>query len=58
MKLQFFIIAGAVVYLAVTSLGGKSEQTADLGQVPDRTKWAINAYQSHLSENGYTEVTG
>lgn len=36
--------------------GDESEQTADLGQVLDRTEWTLNEYQGYLGENGITEV--
>lgn len=36
--------------------GEESEQTADLGQVLDRTEWTLNEYQGYLGENNITEV--
>ncbi len=33
------------------------EQTADLGQVLDRTEFALNEYQGHLGNQGVTEVS-
>lgn len=32
------------------------EQTADLGQVLDRTEFALNAYEGYLTDNNVTEV--
>jgi hypothetical protein len=37
--------------------GDSSEQTADLGQVLDRTEFALNEYQGHLGDQGVTEVS-
>lgn len=57
-NLKFIALVLVALFAFNIFFGDKSEQTADLGQVLDRTEWAINTYQSHMSENGYTEVTG
>lgn len=54
------MIAGIAVlgFVAYTVMGGSSsEQTADLGQVLDRTEFVMVNYQDYLGENGITEVT-
>lgn len=37
--------------------GDSKEQTADLGQVLDRTEYALQEYQGHLGNQGVTEVS-
>ena len=49
-------VVGFIGYAALTS-GSRSEQTADLGQVLDRTEYVLNTYQNHLGESGITDVT-
>jgi len=46
------LIGAASVFL----LGCKSEQTADLGQVLDRSEFALNNYQEHLEGTGVSQV--
>ncbi|MGB0900098.1 hypothetical protein [Halocynthiibacter sp.] len=38
-------------------LGCKSEQTADLGQVLDRTEFALMNYQGYLEENNFDSIS-
>ncbi|MEL6585601.1 MAG: hypothetical protein AAFY65_02500 [Pseudomonadota bacterium] len=58
-KVKLLAGVGLIGFLAYSYFGGTGgEQTADLGQVLDRTEWAIQTYQGHLDENGVTEVTG
>lgn len=42
-------VVGFVGYSFIADTGG--EQTADLGQVLDRTEYALNQYQGYLTEN-------
>lgn len=49
----FIAIAGFVAYSVF--LGDRGEQTADLGQVLDRTEFALVNYQGFLSENEVAE---
>lgn len=51
----FVAVIGFVGYSVLFS--DSSEQTADLGQVLDRTEFAITEYQGYLGENNITEVT-
>jgi hypothetical protein len=51
-------ILGVVGFVAYSFLtGSKSEQTADLGAVLDRTEYALESYQGYLSDNGITEAS-
>lgn len=53
------LLAGLAVlgYLAyAVVLGDTSEQTADLGQVLDRTEYTMVNYQDYLGENGIEEI--
>lgn len=57
-QIKFLAVAGVILYFVFGFIKSDSEQTADLGQVLDRTEWAINAYQGYMAENEMTEVTG
>lgn len=48
-------VVGFVVYVLFFDTDG--EQTADLGQVLDRTEFALSSYDAYLAENGVTNVT-
>mgnify|MGYP000226996170 CR=1 FL=1 len=48
-------IVGVVGYTVF--FGDSGEQTADLGQVLDRTEFVLTKYQGHLGEQGITEVS-
>lgn len=53
------VVAGIAVvgFIAYSVFKPEAEQTADLGQVLDRTEFAIGSYQKHLGENGVTEAS-
>lgn len=51
----YVAIAGFVGYSVF--FGDQSEQTADLGQVLDRTDYALTSYQGYLGENEIKEVS-
>ena len=59
--LQNIKLIGAIAVVGIIGYsfisGGSSEQTADLGQVLDRTEFVLVEYQSYLGENGITDVT-
>lgn len=56
-KLKLVIGLAVVGFIGYSIfLAPESEQTADLGQVLDRTEFALNSYQNYLSENGVTEA--
>ena len=48
------LVAGVAVvgFIAYTALAPSKPQTADLGQVLDRTEFAITRYSEHLDSNG------
>jgi len=48
-------VVGFIGYSVVS--GSSSEQTADLGQVLDRTEFVLTEYQGYLGENGITDVS-
>ncbi|WP_411892611.1 hypothetical protein [Yoonia sp. SDW83-1] len=48
-------VVGFIGYSVVS--GSASEQTADLGQVLDRTEFVLTEYQGYLGESGITDVT-
>ncbi len=48
-------VVGFIGYSVVS--GSAGEQTADLGQVLDRTEYVLTEYQGYLGENGITEVS-
>ncbi|WP_425073011.1 hypothetical protein [Sagittula sp. S175] len=48
-------VIGFVAYGAI--FGDSGEQTADLGEVLDRTEFALVNYDGYLTENNVTEVT-
>ncbi|MEL6520506.1 MAG: hypothetical protein AAFQ66_06055 [Pseudomonadota bacterium] len=51
-KLKGIAILAVVGFVAYTFLfDGGGEQTADLGEVLDRTEYSLNAYQGYLEEN-------
>ncbi len=57
---QLKVIAGVAIvgFLAYSIFFADSgEQTADLGQVLDRTEFALTNYDTYLTENSITEVT-
>ncbi|WP_162617693.1 hypothetical protein [Yoonia maritima] len=57
-NLKNLAILGVIGFVAYSFLSGtKSEQTADLGQVLDRTEFALNTYQGYLTDNGVTEAS-
>ncbi|MEX0367055.1 hypothetical protein [Ruegeria sp. HKCCD8929] len=57
-KLKGIVILGVLGYFAYSIfLAPQSEQTADLGQVLDRTEFAIVKYQEYLDQNGIAEAT-
>lgn len=57
-KLKLIIGIVVVGFLAFSFFGPSSPQTADLGQVLDRTEFAISRYSDHLDSNGVKEATG
>ncbi|MEP3345752.1 MAG: hypothetical protein ABJN34_13090 [Litoreibacter sp.] len=56
-KLKMYAIIAVLGFAAFSFFGSSSEQTADLGQVLDRTEYAIGSYQGYLEENKVTEAT-
>ncbi len=56
-NIQILIAVGVLGYLAYTYLAPQGEQTADLGQVLDRTEFALVKYQEHLDENSVAEAS-
>ncbi len=57
-NLKAIVIIGVLGFFAYTIfLSPKSEQTADLGQVLDRTEFAINQYQQYLEANSIAEAS-
>ncbi|KIT15139.1 hypothetical protein [Jannaschia aquimarina] len=56
LKLIAFLAIGGFVAYSVF-LAPQDEQTADLGQVLDRTEFVLANYQGYLGEQGITEVT-
>lgn len=56
-KIKGIAFLAVIAFIGYSLLfGGKSEQTADLGQVLDRTEFALTRYQGHLEQNGITQV--
>ncbi|EPX79186.1 hypothetical protein [Litoreibacter arenae] len=56
-KIKLIAIVAIVAFVGLPMLfGDKSEQTADLGQVLDRTEFALIRYDGYLKENNITEV--
>ncbi|MEP5762549.1 MAG: hypothetical protein ABJ327_25160 [Litoreibacter sp.] len=56
-KLKTYAIIAVVGFVAISFFLPDSEQTADLGQVLDRTEYAITSYQGYLDENKIAEAT-
>ncbi len=57
-KLKTIVIVGVLGFAAYSYfLAPKSEQTADLGQVLDRTEFAIIQYQEYLEANSIAEAS-
>ncbi|MFT6451525.1 MAG: hypothetical protein ACJA06_001009 [Halocynthiibacter sp.] len=57
-KFKGIAIIGVIGFIAYGALfGAKSEPQADLGAILDRTEYALNTYQTHLSSNEVAEVT-
>ncbi|MFY2825324.1 hypothetical protein [Ruegeria sp. MALMAid1280] len=57
-KLKTIVILGVLGFAAYSIfLAPKSEQTADLGQVLDRTEFAIIQYQEYLEANSIAEAS-
>lgn len=57
-KLKTLVIIGVLGFVAYSVLlSPKSEQTADLGQVLDRTEFAIIQYQEYLNANSIAEAS-
>ncbi|SLN66333.1 hypothetical protein [Ruegeria meonggei] len=57
-KLKGIVIIGVLGFVAYSVfLSPKSEQTADLGQVLDRTEFTIAKYQEYLDANSITEAS-
>jgi hypothetical protein len=48
-------VVGFIGYSVLSGSGG--EQTADLGQVLDRTEFVLTEYQGYMGENGIDEVS-
>lgn len=56
-QLKGLAILGVVGFIFYSVfLGGKSEQTADLGQVLDRTEFALVNYQGYLEANSFDSI--
>lgn len=57
-KIKGIAILAVIAFIGYSVLfGDESEQTADLGQVLDRTEFALTRYQGHLEQNKVTDVT-
>ncbi|MEW2919709.1 hypothetical protein AB1A64_21770 [Ruegeria sp. ANG10] len=57
-NIKTIAIVGVVGFVAYSMFfSSKSEQTADLGQVLDRTEFAINQYQEYLEANSIAEAS-
>jgi len=57
-KIKGIVIVAVLGFVGYSVfLAPEAEQTADLGQVLDRTEYALNAYQGYLGENNITEIT-
>ena len=57
-RIKGLAIIGVVGYVIYSFIGGgSSTQTADLGQVLDRTEYALNAYQGYLNDKNIAETT-
>lgn len=56
-KIKGLAIIAVLGFVAYSFLMPEGEQTADLGQVLDRTEFAIVKYQEHLDNNGVTEAS-
>ncbi|MEH6522463.1 hypothetical protein [Sulfitobacter sp.] len=56
-KIKIAIGVLVVGFFAVSFLTPSSPQTADLGQVLDRTEFAIGKYSEHLDTTGVTEAS-
>ncbi len=55
-NIQIVIVVAVVGFLGYSFLGGSSgPQSADLGQVLDRTAFALERYDGYLKENNVTE---
>lgn len=50
------LIVVALIAAYVMFSGSKSAQTADLGQVLDRTDYALNTYQDYAVEQNFAEI--
>ncbi len=56
-KIKLLIGIGVIGFIAYSVLlGDDSEQTADLGQVLDRTEFAITSYDEYLTDNNITDA--
>lgn len=56
-KLRLIVIVGVIGFIGYTYfLSDRDEQSADLGQVLDRTVWALEKYDAYLTENNVTEM--
>ena len=56
-NIQLIVVVAVVAFLGYSFLGGSSgPQSADLGQVLDRTVFAMERYDGYLKENNVNEV--
>jgi len=57
-NLKLFGIFAILAFVAYsTFFKGDREQTADLGQVLDRTEFAVNRYQQYLDKKGFDQAS-
>lgn len=55
-NIQIVVVIAVVGFLAYSFLGSGGTQSADLGQVLDRTVFAMEQYDGYLKENNVSEV--
>ncbi len=56
-KIKGIIFIGVLAFIGISFLMPEGEQTADLGQVLDRTEFTIVKYQEYLEGQGITEAS-
>ena len=55
-NIQIVVVIAVVGYLGYSFLGSSGPQSADLGQVLDRTVFALERYDGYLKEKNINEV--
>ena len=55
-NIQVLVVVAIVAFVAYSFLGDRGAQSADLGQVLDRTVYALENYDQHLKEKNVQTV--